>query len=96
MKKKLIHLKNERNSYTNGNELQFLENMVLFFIFFQIFFKKGTNKTLTLASRPPIWVDGQPHKVPRVVAPPLEQWGVAQATPRVPQGWPGYNTQESI
>jgi hypothetical protein len=33
-------------------------------------------------------VVGQQHRASTVVAPPLEQWGVAQATPDSNQVWP--------
>jgi len=42
----LIPLKNERNSYFNGNGLQFLEKTLLFFIFFQFFFLKKKNEKM--------------------------------------------------
>jgi hypothetical protein len=94
-----IPLKNERNSYSNENRLDFLENTLLFFILFQFcFFKKKkkdwkikTPPPLNSGCRPPQWVVSQPQMVSTTLGViwgwPDTQWGWP-ATPRIFCGWP--------
>jgi hypothetical protein len=63
-----ILLKNEKNSYSNENRLNFSKKSNTFFIFFQFFFSKKKKKetpTPLYYGWPPV---GQPHMAPGVVA----------------------------
>jgi hypothetical protein len=76
---KMNVLKNEKDSYSNGNRLHFSKKKnyshFLFSLFF--FFKKKKEEEEERKPQPPFIVVGQPHMAQGVV----ECLGVAQATP---------------
>jgi hypothetical protein len=77
-----IPLKNERNSYSNGNRLDFSKKHNYFLFSFSFFFFKKKKKrwkietptSLIVAGRPHKWLQGWSHH-------PRGDLGVAQATP---------------